>query len=183
MARFATGSTVWRREVLHGQVWAAMPAQVVADDDVLAVWLEDGAELTFSSHPYGPHPWSHQDRWAGSSVLQLHRPHDAYAVWAFFRDGRCDHWYINFQAPYRRGETWFDTVDHGLDIVIEDGSWRWKDGEDVAQQVVDGRLTAAEADMVWIEAERVASALDQGTCWWLPRWQDWRPGPSRQVAW
>lgn len=87
MAKFVVGSTVWRREVLHGQVWAAMPMQVVADDDVLAVWLENGTELTFPPHPYGPHPWSHQDRWTGSSVLQLHRPNDSYAVWAFFRDG------------------------------------------------------------------------------------------------
>ncbi len=30
--------------------------------------------------------------------------------------------------------------------------------------------------MVWLEAERVASALERG-CWWLPRWQGWTPEP------
>lgn len=31
--------------------------------------------------------------------------------------------------------------------------------------------------MVWLEAERVASALERGDCWWLPRWQGWTPEP------
>jgi hypothetical protein len=30
---------VQRREVLHGHVWLSTPVRVVADDDVLAVWL------------------------------------------------------------------------------------------------------------------------------------------------
>lgn len=173
--RFLIGSLVHRREVLHGHVWLSTPVRVVADDDVLAVWLADGTPFTFPPHPFGPHPWSSHDRWTGTSVLQLHRPDDAYAVWAFFHDGRLDHWYINFQAPYRRGETHFDTVDHGLDIVIEDGNWRWKDRDDVAGQVATGRLSPAGAEAVWAEADRVAADLDHGDCWWLSRWHDWRP--------
>ncbi|NKY48369.1 DUF402 domain-containing protein [Nocardia cerradoensis] len=175
MPRFAVGSTVRRREVLHGDVWMTMPVQVVADDDVLAVWIEEGAPFQFPPHPFGPHPWSSRDRWSGSSVLQLYRAGDAHSVWAFFRRGRLDHWYINFERPYRRGDTYFDTDDHGLDIVLRDGEWQWKDLDDVAGQVDSGRLTPAEADMVWAEAERVASALDRGDCWWLSRWQGWSP--------
>lgn len=79
MPRFVVGSTVQRREVLHGQVWMTMPVHVVADD------------------------------------------------------------------------------------------------EDVAEQVARGRLTPGEADAVWREAERVASALDNGNCWWIPRWRNWKP--------
>jgi hypothetical protein len=175
MRRFTVGSTVQRREVLHGRVWMTMPVQVIADDDVLAVWIEDGTPFTFSPHPFGPHPWSGQDRWTGSSVLQLHRPTDAYSVWAFFQHNRIDHWYINFEKPYSRGQDYFDTDDHGLDIVIKDGAWRWKDREDVAKQVADGRITPAEAEAVWREAERVASALEHGIYWWVPRWQNWKP--------
>jgi hypothetical protein len=33
---------VQRREVLHGHVWLSTPVRVVADDDVLAVWLPKG---------------------------------------------------------------------------------------------------------------------------------------------
>ncbi|MFI5779303.1 DUF402 domain-containing protein [Nocardia sp. NPDC051570] len=165
MERFVVGSAVQRREALHGHGWMTMPVQVIADDDVLAVWIEDGTALAFPPHPFGTHPWSHQDRWVGSSVLQLHRPNDAYAVWAFFRDGRLDRWYINFQAPCRRGETCFYTVGHGLDIVVDDDTWWWKDRDDVTEQVEERRLTQAEADAVWVEAERVAVALDRGACW------------------
>lgn len=174
--RFPVGSVVHRREVLHGRVWLSTPVRVVADDEVLAVWLAEGTPLTFPAHPFGPHPWSAHRRWSGTDVLQVHRPGDGYAVWAFFRGGRPDHWYVNFQQPYRRGELGFDTLDHGLDIVIRDGGWAWKDRGDVAEQVAAGRLSAAEADAVWARAERVAADLDRGECWWLPRWGDWRPG-------
>ncbi|MEU1521066.1 DUF402 domain-containing protein [Nocardia rhamnosiphila] len=178
MPRFVVGSMVQRREVLHGRAWMTMPVQVIADDDVLAVWISDGTPFTFPPHPFGPHPWSGQDRWIGSSVLQLYRPADAYSVWAFFRHGRFDHWYINFEKPYRRGEDCFDTDDHGLDIVVRDGVWEWKDRDDVAAQVAGGRLTPAAAGPVWCEAERVASALERGDCWWIPRWQGWQPEAS-----
>ncbi|RDI53950.1 hypothetical protein DFR68_10270 [Nocardia mexicana] len=152
-----------------------MPVQVIADDEVLAVWIVDGTPFTFPPHPFGPHPWSDRDRWSGSSVLQPYRPTDAYSVWAFFHHGRFDHWYINFERPYSRGENYFDTDDHGLDIVVGDGTWTWKDRDDVANQVAGGRITQAEADSVWREADRVASALNRGDCWWTPRWQDWKP--------
>ena len=175
MSKFRVGSSVLRREVLHGQVWMTMPAQVIADDDVLAVWIEDGTPLAFPPHPFGPHPWSGQDRWTGSSVLQLYRPTDAYSVWAFFNDGRRDCWYINFERPYSRGDDYFDTDDHGLDIVVKDGDWQWKDRDDVAGQVASGRLTPTEADAVWREAAHVAHTLDHGIGWWFRRWKDWIP--------
>jgi hypothetical protein len=49
MPKFAVGSTVQRREVLHGHVWMTMPVQVIADDDVLAVWVEEGAPFQISA--------------------------------------------------------------------------------------------------------------------------------------
>jgi hypothetical protein len=65
-----------------------------------------------------------------------------------------------------------------LDIVVGDDGWRWKDREDVARQVASGRITRAEADAIWAEAERVATALGGGERWWLSRWHDWRPNES-----
>jgi hypothetical protein len=173
--RFPVDSFVRRREILHGRVWLSTPVRVVADDDVLAVWLAEGTPLTFPPHPFGAHPWSGNDRWSGTSVLQLHRAGDAHAVWGFFHARRLDHWYINFQAPYRRTDAGFDTVDHGIDIVIDTNGWQWKDRDDVAGQIASGRLTANEADLVWAEADRVASALNRGERWWLPRWAHWQP--------
>jgi hypothetical protein len=172
---FEVGKFVQRREVLHGQTWLSTPVRVVADDDVLAVWLAEGTPFTFPSHPFGPHPWADRDRWTGTGVLQLQRPGDAHAVWAFFSGTRLVSWYINFQAPYRRSGDGFDTLDHGLDIVVGDHGWQWKDREDVAAQVASGRITRADADAIWAEAERVAAALDRGDRWWLSRWHDWWP--------
>ncbi|MDT5036117.1 MAG: hypothetical protein QOE03_1302 [Micromonosporaceae bacterium] len=178
--RFEVGTVVQRREVLHGQVWLSTPVRVVADDDVLAVWLAEGTPFTFPPHPFGRHPWSNRDRWTDTGVLQLHRPGDAHAIWAFFRGARLDFWYVNFQARYRRTIDGFDTVDHGLDIVIRHDGWEWKDRDDVADQVAAGRLTQAEAESVWAEAGRVSTALDRGERWWQPRWNDWRPDcPAR----
>lgn len=178
MGTFEVGSIVQRREVLHGQVWMTMPVRVIADDEVLAVWVEDGAPFTFPPHPFGPHPWSGQERWGGCGVLQLYRDGDRYSVWGFFAAGRVDRWYVNFERPYRRGDSWFDTDDHGLDIVIVGDEWRWKDRDDVAEQVAVGRITEADAAAVWREAEGVAAALDRGERWWMERWGKWRPGVS-----
>ena len=173
--RFPVGSFVARREVLHGHVWLSSPVRVVADDDVLAVWMAEGTPFEFPPHPYGAHPWSYRERWTETGVLQLHRPDEAHAVWAFFRGDELDHWYVNFESPYRRFAGGFDTLDHGLDIVVRDGGWQWKDRDDVDAQVANGRLTRAEADAVWREADRVAAALDRGQRWWAPRWSTWRP--------
>jgi hypothetical protein len=82
--------------VLHDRVSLSTPVRVVADDDVLAVWLTEGTPLSFPAHPFGPHPWAARRRWSGTNVLQLHRPGDAHAVWASFHGARLDYWYVNF---------------------------------------------------------------------------------------
>lgn len=179
MRLFGQGEVIDRREVLDGAVWEVMPVRVVHDDgDVLAVYLAEGTPLIFPSHPR-PHPWSGRERWTSTSVLQLHRPGDAHSAWGFFRSGVFTGWYVNFQAPVRRWDSGFDTHDHGVDIWIPAGGgpWQWKDRDDVAQMVGEGRLTAAEADDVWAEADRVARALDRGERWWR-EWDDWIPDPA-----
>jgi hypothetical protein len=178
MALFRPGQWVERREVLHGSVWLSVPMRVVADTgDLLALHVTEGTPLEFPAHPFGPHPWSFTDRWRDTEVLQLHRPGDGYSVWGFFRTGRRDGWYVNFQRPFTRRPAGIDTLDHGVDIVLAaDGRWSWKDREDVADQVATGRLTAAEATLVWQEADRVAALLDGDPSghWWAD-WSDWRP--------
>jgi Protein of unknown function (DUF402) len=176
---FPAGSRIERREVLHDRVWSVLPMTVVADTgDLLALFLAEDTPLSFPEHPFGPHPWSYTDRWRSSDVLHLHRPDDHYSVWAFHRSGeRVGGWYVNFQRPLVRWAGGVDTLDHGLDIVVAaDGSWVWKDREHVAEQVATGRLTGAEADEVWREAERVAALLDGDPAarWW-ESWSGWRP--------
>jgi hypothetical protein len=178
VTRFDTGSTIQRREILHGRPWLVVPMRVVADTgDLLALHVAEGTPLVFPPHPAGPHPWSFTDRWRDTDVLQLLRPGDAYSVWGFFRAGRRAGWYVNFQRPFVRRPGAVDTLDHGVDILVSaDGTWSWKDLDDVAAQVASGRLTEPEAAEVWREAGRVAALLDGDPAghWWAA-WSGWRP--------
>ncbi len=183
MELFAPGMVIDRREVLHGRAWLVTPVRVVWDsEDILVTYLAEGTPLIFPEHPFGPHPWSAQDRWTGTGVLQVHRRGDAYSAWAFHKEGVFTGWYVTFEAPVRRWEEGFDTVDHGVDIWIPAGGtrWQWKDRAEVAALVQVGRLTQDEADAVWAETEKVAAALDRDERWWSP-WDGWAPDPTWPV--
>lgn len=172
---FASGSIIHRREVLHGAVWLSTPVTVVSDGDVLAVRLDPGAPMAFPPHPFGRHPWSGTTHWTSTTVLQLYRPDDWYARWRMF-DGTSDlGWYVNFEAPLVRGSSWFDTVDYGIDIVIPpDEPWRWKDLDDVEEQLASGRIDAGTAERIRSAAEDVAADLDGDRRWW-DHWDTWQP--------
>ena len=175
MHTFATGSTVVRREVLHGSPWLEQPVEVLADDGtLLAVLLSPGSPMTYPPHPT-PHPWRANDRWQKTHVLQLYRPDDWYSVWHFFEAGRSLGWYVNFEMPIVRLEDSFDTGDYGLDIVLDDdGSWTWKDVDDLDEMLRSGRVTPEEADGVRRAAAVVADDLDRGVHWWSA-WSSWTP--------
>jgi hypothetical protein len=136
-----------------------LDVQVVSDaGSVMAVLLRPGTPMAFPVHPFGPHPWSGQPAWAGPTVLQLYRPGDLYSVWMMFRDGQPTGSYLNFEAALTRRERAFDTVDYGLDIVIDpSGTWRFKDTEDPGAYVATGRMTTAESAAVGQSARTVVS--------------------------
>ena len=168
-----------RREVWHGRPEGAWGGTVVQDDDdVLVLYMPEGSPLAMTNDFFGtPHPWSGRDRWGGPGVLQLQRPGEAYAVWhgqgADFRG-----WYVNFQAPFRRSPLGFDTLDNVLDIVIApDGTWRWKDEEELDGWVARGRFTRDEVAEIRAEGARVAAELDAGSRWWDETWAAWEPDP------
>jgi hypothetical protein len=175
--RYRPGTEIVRREALHGQLWLECPVVVLADDgEVLAVLLEPGAPFAFHEHPFGPHPWRAHTSWGETTVLQLHREGDAYAVWRFFDDDGFRYWYINFEAPVVRGEGTFDTDDHGLDLIVHpDGRREWKDVDHLARLVTSGRMTGAQVVDVLHAAAEVVDLLDAGEApWWAP-WSDWHP--------
>lgn len=174
---FEPGTTVVRRESLHGQPWLETPVTVVADEgDVLAVLLRPGAPFTFFDHPHGEHPWHGRSAWAGPTVLQLHRSGDAYSVWMFFDGTDFSHWYVNFEAPLERWDGGFETGDHGLDLVIRpDGTAEWKDVHHLHTMLATARMAADEILGVLGSAQQVWSLLEQDQRWWAD-WDAWRPG-------
>ncbi|WDZ85835.1 NTP transferase domain-containing protein [Micromonospora cathayae] len=177
----AFGEVIEHREVLDGRTWCAYPVRVIVDQpDLLAVHLAQGTRIRFGSGPFrwGPHPWQKLgDRWLSPDVVQLHRPGDHHAVWVL-RDpthGDFAGWYVNFQAPFLRTVTGFDTLDYILDLVVlPSGRYQWKDQDNFATAVHRGDMTADEASAVRREADRIAAQLDGGEPWWHSSWARWR---------
>ncbi|WP_322920316.1 DUF402 domain-containing protein [Nocardioides renjunii] len=180
--RFDPGADVRVREVLHGAEWASWTETAVSDDPaeggVLATLQRDGTALTFPEHPF-PHPWGHLDAWQGTTVLKLRRVGDWYSVWRFFDDTGFRSAYVNFETPYVRGADGIDVNDLQLDIVIpREGAWRWKDVQDLAPTLANGRITHDELLGVLTAAGEVADLLDRDDRWWAP-WDDWSPADGR----
>ncbi len=173
-----------RRDVWRGRPYVGWGGNVVADeDDLLVLYMPEGAPLAFPPGDFfgAPHPWSGRDRWHGHGVLQLQRPGEAHAVWAFWQGPRREHaaWYINLQEPYRRTPLGFDTFDLELDIVVApDGSWELKDDEELERWVERGRWTPAEVAAIRAEGARVVAELEAGRRWWDEGWAAWEPDPS-----
>ena len=177
---WAPGDLVVRREIAWGRPWLACPVFVVADmPELLASYLPEGAP--FGYLPGWPHPWYPQPAWRGHGVLMLQRPAESYAVWHFWEgpDREFARWYVNFQEPFRRTAIGYDTQDLELDLVIApDRSCRMKDADLVDQRVREGRFSAAVADSIRAEAERIATDVESGPCWWDGGWATWRPEPG-----
>jgi Protein of unknown function (DUF402) len=178
------GEPIVRRDIWHGEVMVGWGGLVVQDtDDLLVLYMPEGAPLGFTDRDHwgGPHPWSGRDRWQGHGVLQLQRPGEMHAVWVFWagseRELAC--WYLNIQEPFRRTPPGFDTQDLELDIVVSpDGSWSFKDDEQLDPWVVRGRWTSEEVAEIRAEGARLAAELDAGRRWWSEEWANWQPDPA-----
>jgi hypothetical protein len=177
------GDVVIWRDGWRARTYFAGPLRVVEDSvQQLALYLAEGTRFTFppGSWPFGDaHPWAEKDGWTGHGVLVLHYPRDAFTIWHFWEgaERRFAGWYVNLQAPLRRDGLAFDTQDHELDIVIApDGSWHWKDEQELEDWVGRGRFTADEVAAIRREGERVVAE------WPFPTgWEEWRPDPSWPV--
>ncbi len=62
-------------------------------------------------------------------------------------------------------------MDAVLDIVVApDGTWRWKDEEELEEWLARGRFTAAEVEAIRADGRKVAADLDAGRRWWSGEW-------------
>jgi hypothetical protein len=184
------GESALLRSLFRGRVRWTFPFTVVQDSQELVVLLlRPGAEGRWirrdASGDYlrrwgsdaepDPHVW----QW--NRLLKLTRFGDAHSLDLFWDDATGDFlgWYVNLQTPLQRSPLGFDTADQALDVVIDpDGSWRWKDEDDLAACVELGLFTAQEAAEIRAEGERVIAALPS----LIPTgWEDWRPDPAWQL--
>jgi uncharacterized protein len=192
--RFEPGETVVLRDVLRGAVWAARPATIVRDD--ADAWM---FYLPIGNRWFGPSArkedrirlkapgtsWTLRERrWTEAHVLSFAWPHTGYAVLHFWDASWTPRlWYVNVEAPLRRTELGFDTLDHDLDIEIEPdrSSWRWKDEDVVADGIRLGAYSERDAADFRHQAELGRSRVMEREPPFEREWSDWRPDPAWSV--
>jgi uncharacterized protein len=165
---------VWR-DVHRGRVWRAQACRVVEEtDELLALWIPRGSPYRVPAGGLRI-PGDDWELEPGATtrdqlcVARLGRGHSIYLFWE--AGWELSHWYVNFEQPLRRTPLGVDTFDEKLDLIVRpDGTYRWKDEDELEQAAVAGLL---DAEAVRAEASRV---LEE---WPFPTgWEDWRPDPS-----
>ena len=169
--------SVWR-DVHRGRVWRAQACRIVEESpELVALWIPAGAAAKV---PRGRlripgDDWELEDASPKRDQICVARPGRAHSIYLFWHDnGELDHWYVNFERPLRRTALGFDTFDEKLDLIVQpDGSYRWKDEDELEQAAAVGLLDPVA---VRAEADRVLQE------WPFPTgWEDWRPDPAWPV--
>jgi Protein of unknown function (DUF402) len=165
---------VWR-DVHRGRVWRAQACRIVADTpEQIVVWIPAGApaKVPAGGLRIPGDDWELEDTAPSRDQVCVARRGRAHSVYVFWLDeGSLSHWYVNFEEPLRRTPLGVDTFDWKLDLIVQpDGSYRWKDEDELEQAAALGLL---DADAVRVEAARVLAE------WPFPTgWEDWRPDPA-----
>jgi hypothetical protein len=183
-ARWELGTPAVLRYVERGRVVGALPTRVIADEsDAVALYLAEGTRGKWAYVDGNPirqvslerrftTEWDAGDHhWTDAHVVMLKPAERAFAIWHFFsRDWDFEGWYVNLETPYLRSAVGFDTRDHTLDIVVDpEGSWRWKDEDELEVAIELGHHPPAKAAAIRAEAERVLAE------WPFPTgWEEWR---------
>ena len=194
---WSAGDTVVVQEVWRERVWAARPMRVARDDgDLVALWFPKGTRWKApTTPPTRPREATRGERLATSaalgdwvfvdaawdvSTLALVREGEWHAIWISWLDtGEQWGWYVNLQLPIRRTELGLETMDLMLDVVVElDGTWRWKDEDELALFVERGVFDPAIAERVREEGLEVVRRAERNEWPFDGGWPDWRPDPS-----
>ena len=165
---------VWR-DVHRGRVWRAQACRIVEDSaETVALWIPAGApgRVPNGGLRIPGEAWELAAKANGRDQICVARPGRAHSIYVHWTaGGGLDYWYVNFERPLCRSPVGFDTFDEKLDLIVRpDGSYVWKDEDELEQAAALGLL---DADAVRAEARRV---LEE---WPFPTgWEDWRPDPS-----
>jgi hypothetical protein len=165
---------VWR-DVHRGRVWRAQACRLVEESpELLVLWIPAGApaKVPAGGLRIPGDDWELEDTAPSRDQICVARRGRAHSVYVFWRPHwEVEHWYVNFERPLERTELGVDTFDWKLDLIVHpDGSYRWKDEDELEQAAALGLL---DADEVRAEAADVLAE------WPFPTgWEDWRPDPA-----
>jgi Protein of unknown function (DUF402) len=183
------GENVVLRYFKRGRPVGAIPTRLVAMSDGPVLWLAPDTIVVWPA--IGSHrvrdlpaeerftaPWEAvAGVWEGSGMLILGRPRQAHSLWLIWDDANFAGWYVNLEAAWQPWEHGFDSEDHELDVWVDaDGSWRWKDEDDLEAAVRHGVFSQEQASSFRAEGERVIAELPFST-----GWESWQPDPSWPV--
>ena len=184
---FEPGRIVVHRDLHQGRVWYAR-AEIVAEDtdDRTLLYWPPGTEVRAPVRTDGDaplripdSPWMLELRpWHSFHVLCHWQRGDHHSVWLFWEADtwRFDGWYVNLQSPFVRTSLGFDATDDILDIEVEpDGSWTWKDEDELEEAVRANLLTPSLADGIRREGERAIGRVRRSSEPYTKPWIDWRP--------
>jgi hypothetical protein len=188
--RFEPGEAVALREIWHGRVWGARPATVVGEQPHQTMlfipagirWMapfRDGRRLKIQQEDFE----LVELRYDEAHVLSFSWPSTRYAVLLCFRpDWSTWNWYVNLEDPLRRTPVGFDTLDHELDVIVGfDGSWSWKDEDELEEAIRRGVIAEDEEPGLRADGERALRRILDREPPFDRDWSDWRPDPSWPV--
>lgn len=203
--RWSPGRVIAMRGIRQNYIWYALPMYVVQDTrDLLACYWPAGIRTKMRKKPSGERltaldihqtlPVLVDSSWVETDVLMLIPTGAAHAIYVMWdavplnprnkelwrRDllhRQPLRWYVNLQNPIRRNPLGIDTWDNMLDIEItpDRKSWRWKDEQELEEAVAVGLYTAAEAQEIRAEGERVIERLRNNRSPFCDGWEKWSP--------
>ena len=177
LGRRGVSDAAWR-DLHRGRVWRVQACRIVEESpETIALWIPAGApaKVPADGLRIPGEDWELVDKVNSRDQICVARPGRAHSVYVFWTDDRrLEEWYVNFERPLQRSPVGYDTFDEKLDLIVgADGSYRWKDEDELEQAAALGLLDPAA---VRAEAARV---LEE---WPFPTgWEEWRPDPSWPV--
>ncbi len=180
-----------------GKRWWAEPMMVVHDSAVCSVlYIAPGATYLmpdrlaeFSRPERGRVSWDVrasgewnlvQQTWQTTHALTFLYPAKYYAIRIFWTDTDWRHlcWYVNFQRPYRRDQSGFETLDLALDLLVSPhdvNSTRLKDEDEYLAGVGCGQITADDVSGIERDRAALADLAASGLDAFESKWVNWRP--------
>lgn len=187
MRRFEPGEAIALRDVWDGRVWSARPCTVVGDEpDRTTLFIPTGiawfAAGTDGRRLKVPRPGYElvEQRWDAAHVLSFAWPERWAAALLLVRpDWSAARWYVNLEEPLRRTTVGFDTLDLQLDALVgPDGTWGWKDEDELAEAIERGVVAAGDEPRLRAEAERTVRQILDREPPFDRDWTGWRPDPD-----
>jgi len=187
-----SGDVVVIRGIFNNNICHAQSFIVVQDTpNETALALLPGAECV-SLEGYlkgkinGKRRWDFKNRpfelekyiWHTNRLLLLMEPQKYYSTIYFWQEDNKEFlcYYINFQLPFQRSHSGFDTLDLELDLIINpDYSWEIKDLEDYQKGIENGTILHEWIQEIENAKVDVFNRLAKKQYPLDGKWLNWRP--------